>query len=137
MVPHTVLHQHQFQIGESRGRIDHLDNLTIISEHCEFLGSFIEALLDHELGLPVETTIGADPHVTPPHRGVCSQPLESDGQLADDVEEKVVIILHIVKFLDPSRHFHNLEDDLVGEGVERRRHGGGGGHRGFSLSNFG
>ena len=50
---------------------------------------------------------------------------EAEGHLGDDVHEEVVIILEPPIPTGPSRHLDNLQDDLVGQGVERPHDGGG------------
>ena len=52
-----------------------------------------------------------------------------DGYHAEDIGEEVVIICRTISLFIPSRQFHYLEGDLIGEGVEGRHGGGGGGHR--------
>ena len=59
-------------------------------------------------------------------RSYGGHPPESDGDLAQDVDQEVVVILPLpeVKRCLFGRHLHDLEDELVRKGVERR-HGGG------------
>ena len=59
-----------------------------IPMHIEGPGSAVEALLDHELG-PPGVVVSADHDDTFPQRVVCSQTPESDGHLAEDVNEEV------------------------------------------------
>ena len=56
-----------------------------------------------------------------------SQAPEAEGHLGDDVHEEVVVVLEPPIPPGTSRHLDNLQDDLVGQGVERPHVGGGGG----------
>ena len=56
-----------------------------------------------------------------------SQALEAEGHLGEDIHEEVVIILEPPIPPGTSRHLDDLQDDLVGQGVERPHVGGGGG----------
>ena len=56
-----------------------------------------------------------------------SQAPEPKGHLGDDVHEEVVVVLEPPVPTGTSRHLDNLQDDLVGQGVDRPHVGGGGG----------
>ena len=90
----------QFQPREPFGRIDklciprasqYIKETCDVSINSEVHGVRVEALLDHELGLS-GVLVRVDHDAVSPQRGVCSQPPESDGDLADDVDEEVVLI---------------------------------------------
>ena len=90
----------QFQVREPCGRIDklciprasqYIKETSDISIKLEVHGVGIEALLDHELGLSGVDALMPDHDEAFPQRGVGGQPPESDGDLADDVNEVVVI----------------------------------------------
>ena len=98
----------QFQVGEPRGRIDiigiprasqYIIEISKIPINIEFPGSVVEALLDHELS-PSGVAAASNKNETTPQRVVCGQPLESDGDLAEDVDKEVAIIetLLTIKF---------------------------------------
>ena len=110
----------------------------------QLLGLNVEALANHkihlaEVGVHFSTEIwdtrlsnhqsrvlryktNCDLDGVPPQRGVCREPPEPDGHLAEDVEEEVVVVVAFC-------HGDNLQDNLVAETVERRNSGHG--HGGF------
>ena len=105
----------QYHLRKPCGRIDnvcipracqYIKVIGDISIKVEVPGVGIDALLDHELGLSW-VLVRVDHDDVSPQGGVGGQPLESDGDLADDVDEEVVLIVPflIVPHLTRIRNF--------------------------------
>ena len=74
-----------------------------MSNHLKIPGSAIEALLDHKLGLSGVDDLSGSPYIADrdvalPQRVVGGQPPESYGDLAEDIDEEVVVILFTKKY---------------------------------------